>query len=296
MREDMHMHENVNGQRMWSTLEKITAATTVPTNGKYHPSSYRDADLLTYLKMSRQRLEVLLSLFAELDLRVTCHDFREEKKQGQTFSGTNALFRKNGKSPRTFLGCHHDCRYLGANDNATGMAVLLEVAYVLKDSPAINSVGFWSFDAEEAGRLGSQHCALDYRDAWESVEELIVVDSVGDRSPLHIWRETNQTPEQRKIIDGLHSSATMTGHPMDICDFSEKCSSDHTTFIERGIPATAIMAADYDAYLRHVKEPKKNIRFSTANHTDDTLENIHLPNLVATARMLVQYLMTRTAA
>ena len=65
------------------------------------------------------------------------------------------------------IGAHYDSRTLdpvdgsslapGANDNASGVAILLELARVLSSRTWNQTVMFVAFAAEEQGRFGSRH-------------------------------------------------------------------------------------------------------------------------------------------
>jgi len=69
-----------------------------------------------------------------------------------------ALPRGAGAGPVTFVAAHYDsvpdCP--GADDNASGLAVMLECARVLAGTGAAPPVGFLAFNAEEDGLLGSR--------------------------------------------------------------------------------------------------------------------------------------------
>lgn len=63
--------------------------------------------------------------------------------------------------PRLVIGAHYDsvADSVGANDNASGTAVVLELARRLADEPLAQWVWFVAFDAEERGVAGSQALA-----------------------------------------------------------------------------------------------------------------------------------------
>lgn len=86
------------------------------------------------------------------------------------------------------LGAHYDSVHesVGADDNASGVAVLLELARVLRERPRDRTIRLCFFAGEERGLLGSAHHAA--RIARRDDERLlgaIVLDMVGyaDRSP-----------------------------------------------------------------------------------------------------------------
>ena len=61
----------------------------------------------------------------------------------------------NNHAPPLLLGAHYDTfeSYPGADDNAAGVAILLEIAKVLMQSPAACDVIFAFFDGEELGGI-----------------------------------------------------------------------------------------------------------------------------------------------
>lgn len=77
--------------------------------------------------------------------------------QGQ-YDNVIALPRHDDGSPLTIVAAHYDTvpNCPGADDNASGLAVMLEIARVLSSSPARRSVGFIAFNGEEDGLVGSR--------------------------------------------------------------------------------------------------------------------------------------------
>ena len=66
----------------------------------------------------------------------------------------------------------------GADDNATGTAVVLELARILADIPLRKTVIFMPFTAEECGLIGSQHAAQDFVDQGTDIELMMNWDMV----------------------------------------------------------------------------------------------------------------------
>lgn len=82
------------------------------------------------------------------------------------------------------IGAHFDAFYSGADDNATGVAALLELATLLKDQSFPRTIRFVAFDLEEFGLVGSTR----YVNAEIEQDQLvggIVVDCIGyyDETP-----------------------------------------------------------------------------------------------------------------
>jgi hypothetical protein len=70
-----------------------------------------------------------------------------------------ALPKRRGAGPLTLLGAHYDSvpSCPGADDNASGVAILLECARALGTMRPAPNVGFVAFNAEEDGLLGSRN-------------------------------------------------------------------------------------------------------------------------------------------
>jgi hypothetical protein len=115
-----------------------------------------------------------------------------------------------GNAEQLIILCgHYDCimenpqdttsRAPGADDNATGMAVILEIARILADVQLEDTVQFVGFSGEEQGLWGSSAYAQYLHDNNVNVHCLINLDEVGypaANSSIIVERDTgNQTPE-----------------------------------------------------------------------------------------------------
>ncbi|MCP2731023.1 M20/M25/M40 family metallo-hydrolase, partial [Limnofasciculus baicalensis] len=85
------------------------------------------------------------------------------------------------------IGAHYDAvpGSPGADDNATGVAVLLELAKEFAIKPLNYPVRIVAFDMEEYGLLGSQQYAEDLKQKGESLRLMISLEMLGycDSSP-----------------------------------------------------------------------------------------------------------------
>ena len=154
------------------------------------------------------------------------------------------------------LAAHHDTKdipgFVGANDGASGVAVVLEVARALAAEAPLDgpSVHLALFDGEEArgerdfeqdGTRGSRQYveyALAGRQGappLEDVGSMILLDMVGD-CDLQIPREANSDPELYEwiamhAVEGNDPFGGTTGPILD----------DHVPFREEGIPAVNLI-------------------------------------------------------
>src|SRR4030067_214412 len=134
----------------------------------------------------------------------------------------NIIGRRGTGTPWIIIASHYDSRFLsdreadpenrklpvvGANDGASTVAILLELARVL---PSRSNTQIWLvfFDAEDNGDisgyewyLGSQYFVDELNGKPDSV---IILDMVGDKD-LSIYMEWNSNPELNQEIWGVAS-------------------------------------------------------------------------------------------
>ncbi len=151
---------------------------------------------------------------------------------------------KGEKDLYLFLTAHYDHLfpqnekyYPGANDNASGVGLVMSVAdYYSKNKPKTNIV-FCFFSAEEEGRIGSKYFVDNLsKDILSKTIAAINIDTVGriEREVYILnsfssskWQGIIKSAALRTMID--YKISTL---PLD--------SSDHISFIEKKIPAIQI--------------------------------------------------------
>lgn len=173
---------------------------------------------------------------------------------------TNIVAKRGGGDRWVILGAHYDTRILadrdanpenqtqpvpGANDGASGVAVLLELARVLpKDLD--REVWLVFFDLEDQGRiegwdwiLGSQA----FVGALDGIPDaVVIVDMVGD-ADLNLYREITSSPE---LVDEIWSLAEELGYAEYFINSDKHALlDDHTPFLNIGINAIDIIDFDY---------------------------------------------------
>ena len=121
--------------------------------------------------------------FLKLGLRAWKEFFEWEGKRFH-----NVVAETKGSSPADkviLLGAHYDTVLgsPGADDNASGVAVLLEVAKHLQTVPLSATVKFIAFGLEEYGYAGSTHYAEKAKKNGEKIVGMISLEMVGFTSP-----------------------------------------------------------------------------------------------------------------
>lgn len=183
-----------------------------------------------------------------------------DRRELITFTNLAATIPGKRKE-RIVLACHHDTKcasghqdpkhnfhFVGANDGASGVALLLALAPVLAATPREATIELVFFDGEESldwtwndaarALFGSKRFAQKHRDALllgqePRIEALILLDMVG-RTDLHIQDELYSTTGLRQL---LWSAAVATSHEPQFMQRAEAASDDHKPFLDVGIPA-----------------------------------------------------------
>jgi Zn-dependent M28 family amino/carboxypeptidase len=179
------------------------------------------------------------------------------------------IIGRAGQGPVVILGAHYDTRrsadqedpsvpVLGANDGASGVAVLLELAHVLDRDRLDRQVWLAFFDAEDNGRLdgwewcvGSSYMAAHLEVAPEAV---VVVDMVGD-ADQQIYLEGNSDPVLQQHLWEI--AATLGYTQTFISEYRWTMYDDHVPFAQRGIPAVDIIDFDYPYWHTTQDTPDK---------------------------------------
>jgi Zn-dependent M28 family amino/carboxypeptidase len=179
------------------------------------------------------------------------------------------IIGRTGEGPVVLLGAHYDTRrradqedpsrpVLGANDGASGVAVLLELARTLDRDRLRHQVWLAFFDAEDNGQLdGWEWCVgSKYMAAHLTVEPeaVIVVDMVGD-ADQQFYLEYNSDPTLQTRLWEL--AATLGYTNTFVSEYRFSVYDDHIPFAERGIPAVDIIDFDYPYWHTTQDTPDK---------------------------------------
>jgi Zn-dependent M28 family amino/carboxypeptidase len=99
----------------------------------------------------------------------------------ETFHNIVARLRPRDKEPVVILGAHFDSVVgtPGADDNASGVAVLLEAARLLARSDLRSQVLFCAFNLEELNMIGSKAFARKLKAAGTKIDAMISLEMVG---------------------------------------------------------------------------------------------------------------------
>jgi Zn-dependent M28 family amino/carboxypeptidase len=123
----------------------------------------------------------LTKQFQSLDLVVTTHQFQALGGTYRNVVATLPAARSSDPEPPLIVAAHYDTIPLspGADDNASGLAVMLEVARSLRTVSLCRPVRFIAFCLEEEDLLGSLAYAAYLRATNQEILGAIVLECVG---------------------------------------------------------------------------------------------------------------------
>jgi hypothetical protein len=171
------------------------------------------------------------------------------------------------REPRVALAAHWDSRPVadrqpggpvdqpipGANDGASGVAVLLTLAELLSDQDLPVGVDLLFFDGEDYGHdgfpgqycLGSRQFVADFP-AYRP-KALILLDMVGD-ADLRIPMEATSLYHAQSLVQTVFNRAAALGLPAFDPVPGPAVTDDHVAFLQAGIAAVDLIDLDYAAW------------------------------------------------
>ena len=219
------------------------------------PDSQAHADTITYIQE---------------ELRKAGWKSKIQMTDWKGFLVQNIIAFRSDQTPQIILGAHYDTRLLadqdpgagraapvpGANDGASGVAVLLELARTLPAATIPTWLVF--FDAEDNGELAGREWIMGSN---AFVSELsfhpraaIILDMVGD-ADLNLYIEQNSNATLATEIWGQAAKLGYSRQFIQTVKYSML--DDHTPFLVAGIPAVDVIDFDYPYWHTAADTPDK---------------------------------------
>lgn len=187
-----------------------------------------------------------------------------------TITGTNVIGFIDNKAEKTvILGAHYDhlgmggqgslyrgeaAIHNGADDNASGVAVLLQLAQKLKKSKLKgNNYLIMAFSGEEIGLLGSNYFAKNPTVDLEDVNYMINMDMVGrlrDSKVLSV-SGTGTAPIWPQVLNSTNQDFEL------VLKESGVGPSDHTSFYLQDIPVLHFFTGQHEDYHKPTDDAEK---------------------------------------
>lgn len=215
-------------------------------------------------------LEITNSCFKSGDEVV---DLAIQNKFVKNYRTQNVIgFIKGSKHPDKYIGISahydhlgrmgHEVFFPGANDNASGTAMLLDLVkyYVNPDNRPEKSMVFFAFSAEEAGLIGSSYYVTHPLFPLEKMEFLLNLDMVGSGS------------EGIKVVNGavyekafkkLQKLNDKSDYLVKVAKRGEAANSDHFPFYYKGVPSFFIYTLGPECKEYHnIYDTPENVPFT----------------------------------
>jgi bacterial leucyl aminopeptidase len=208
----------------------------------------------------------------------------------------NVVAVKNGSdttAPQYLFGAHYDSAPIdqvnysssnvlaapGADDDASGVAAVIELARVLEGSSFRNTLKFVAFAAEETGLNGSSYFAEHERSAGVEYDNTAILDMIGFRAEL----ENRAMIFSGSTTNNLsHSIAVAVEHydinlSIEVVSGYAMRASDHASFWKMDYPSLLIIE-------QMVNQAPVNPYYHSANDTPDRLS---IDQMVAVTKALL---------
>ena len=208
--------------------------------------------------------------------------------------GENIIVTKNSSSDTTknlIISAHYDSAEdsVGANDNGSGVAAVLELARILKDTEIPYNIKFILFSGEEKYMLGSRwYVGKLTGDERKQIIGVINIDTIAEKSDLGYMAmiEGNKRPDNAEYDDeGLKKLAELNKNsmselftPSDRFFLTMATNSDHYPFALVNIPAVSIVQDWQDGL--------------NVNDSSDVKENMDIQRIVEVIDQVMEVLPT----
>ena len=187
-----------------------------------------------------------------------------------SITGRNVLgFIDNNASQTVVIGAHYDhlgyggegsldrsgekAIHNGADDNASGVAVMLNLAGKLKETNTSNNYLFMAFSGEEMGLLGSNYFAKNATIPTDSINYMFNMDMVGRLkadSTLAVYG-VGTSPYFKQVISSSNKGFKIIENESGVGP------SDHTSFYLVDIPVLHFFTGQHEDYHKPGDDSEK---------------------------------------
>ena len=168
-----------------------------------------------------------------------------ENKFLKNFKTNNVCaFVKGTAKPDSFIfitahydhlgGLGKDTYFPGANDNASGVSLLLNLAHYYAKHPQAYSIGFILFAGEEPGLIGSKYFTENPLVSLRKIRFLINTDLAGTGEEGITVVNATEFPKEFAMMNAVNDEGKFL---VKINSRGKAANSDHYFFTEKGVPS-----------------------------------------------------------
>lgn len=127
-----------------------------------------------------------------------------------------------------------DTWFPGANDNAGGVALMLDLARYFAAHPPAYTIQFIAFAGEEAGLVGSKYYAENPLTSLQKIKFLTNLDLVGNGDEGITVVNATEFPNAFSLLQQINASKHLL---VAVNSRGKAANSDHYWFTEKGVPS-----------------------------------------------------------
>jgi Zn-dependent M28 family amino/carboxypeptidase len=250
----------IAGILVWTLLSQ-TGMTRAFNGAEAYADVLRQVEFGPRIPGSQSHAQTVDWVVSELQAAHWEVEVLEQPISGRT--ARNIVARRGESSAFLILGAHYDSRQYadqdpdparraepvpGANDGASGVAVLLELARSL---PTNLDKEIWLvfFDLEDQGGIDGQNWiegSTAFAGSLErKPEAVVIVDMIGDAEQNIYYERNSDRPTAARI---WQTAADLGYADTIIPEYKFSMLDDHTPFLQAGIPAVDMIDFDYPSW------------------------------------------------
>ncbi|MFN8284347.1 MAG: M28 family peptidase [Chitinophagales bacterium] len=131
-------------------------------------------------------------------------------------------------------GLGADTYFPGANDNASGVALLMNLAHYYAKHPQRYSIGFILFSGEEIGLLGSKYFSENPLIPLQKIRFLLNTDLAGTGDDGITVVNATEFPKEFELLQKVNTTSNLL---KAVNPRGKAANSDHYFFTESGVPS-----------------------------------------------------------
>lgn len=155
-----------------------------------------------------------------------------------------------------------DAVFCGANDNASGTAMLMNLAYHYSQNPPKYSIMFIAFGGEEAGLLGSKHYVNHPYFSLKKIKLLVNLDIMGTGDD---GIKMVNGSVYRDVLNKFRSINTEKSYLTQVYSRGEAANSDHYWFHKKGVKSVFVYTLGGSKAYHDVYDTADNLTLSKYN-------------------------------
>ena len=245
----------------------------------YFPSIYVTNDKLTYSVARKQSNYPHFELDSAAYSKTEKISIKVNNKYVPSYTSQNVIGFVPGKKKKKYVvfSAHYDhlgrmgpdTYFPGANDNASGVAMLISLAKYFKANKPKYSMVFCFFSGEEAGILGSQYFVSHPYFELKRVKMVINIDIMGGAGD-GITIVNGKTHEKLfKKIDGINEQWALLPK---IGARGASANSDHYFFSESGVPAFFIYSVGSVKNYHDIYDTAENTPLTNFDEVEELIK------------------------